>query len=654
MFKYCLVNSGLASRPDLPIGVEQWVDALGGDLVVPDAVDTPSACTRYDVIHIVCCPPTYRLIADVRSRLDRDGNTKVILSLRSIFDARPEPHEQDDLISACAHADLLVACDYATVLHYERIVQRPIHVLPNPADLRRLYADADASAPKLDKIAFVIRRERFDEFNRECMDLPAHASTPSFQGRDIEVFHDDFRNDPALLARLGQFSFICFDTDLEGYDAELIYLAARGCAVIGGGRAEVNKRCFSLSAHRAFNDTLKTLRWFLSDDAAKRYALECAADKLEYYNHGNSRHRLTALLAAIGLPDARETGTDAAMAGDGDRIVYLDAIRHVSGPNHVAYGGNEFVVVCLVKNGAEYLPSFLRHYRRIGARHFYFVDNESTDATRTILADQPDVTVYRTALSHRKFESEIRRAIIEKHSRSRWCMCVDIDELFEFPGSDTLTMRGFLDYLNANGFTSVVAYMLDMFAVDASTSGVYLEDAYPGFDLSDVSKGDYFSGFEPFCDRNVLPCPEIGNYYGGVRQHHIRSGESRFLLTKHPLVFIDHRIEAVTMPHFCNRSRVADVTCLLKHYKLTASLRERIEEGIRTDSFSFIIKDQIAAYLSLSGAGPAHRPGRRSEVYTDVGRLVESGFLYTSEHYRAHVARTTQSSSKPGTHRHEI
>jgi hypothetical protein len=216
-------------------------------------------------------------------------------------------------------------------------------------------------------------------------------------------------------------------------------------------------------------------------------------------------------------------------------------------------------------------------------------------------------------------------------------MCVDIDELFEFPGSGTLTTRSFLDYLNANGFTSVVAYMLDMFAVDASLGGIYLEDTYRNFDLSDVSKGDYFSGFEAFCDHNLLPCPEIGNYYGGVRQHHIRSGESRFLLTKHPLMFIDHHIEAVTMPHFCNKSRVADVTCLLKHYKLTASLKERIEEGIRTDSFSFIIQDQIAAYLSLSGNGPDYRAGCRSEVYTDVGRLVENGFLYTSDRYQAYV-----------------
>jgi hypothetical protein len=642
MLKYCLVNSGIAPRSELPVGVEQWVDALGGELVVPEALDTPVACARYDVIHIVCCPHNDLLIADIRNRLGWNGKTRVILSLRSMFDARPETHEHDALVAACAQADLLVACDHATVLHYERMTGRRVHALPDPADLRRLYAEAVASRPQLDKIAFVMRRERFE----------AHG--PGFLGRDVELFCDDFRSTPALLARLGHFAFICFDADLEGHDAELIYLAARGCAIIGGGRAEVIKRCFSLSAHRALNDTLKTLRWFLDDEDAKRYALECAADKLEYYNHGNSRNRLMALLAATGLPDARDPGADSAMAGDADRVVYLDAIHHVSGPAHVTYDSDEFVVVCLVKNGAEYLPSFLRHYRRIGATHFYFVDNESTDATPSLLADEPDVTVFRTALQHRKFESEIRRVIIEKHCASRWCMCVDIDELFEFPGSGTLTTRSFLDYLNAHGFTSVVAYMLDMFSADAHTAGVYLEDAYPNFDLSDVSKGDYFSGFEAFCDHNVLPCPEIGNYYGGVRQNHIRSGESRFLLTKHPLVFIDHHIEAVTMPHFCNKARIADVTCLLKHYKLTASLKERIKEGIRTDSFSFIIKDQIAAYLSLSINGPDYRAGRPCEVYTGVGHLVENGFLYTSERYRAYLARATRSFSNPGAHRHEI
>jgi hypothetical protein len=640
---YCLINSGLPAERGLPMGVEQWVGALGGQRVEPEALALPGACERYDIVQLVWCPQNARLVADIRSRLGAHSRTRLVVSLPSIFEASYEPHEIDVLAATCAHADLLTASDPASAQHYERLLGQPVNTLAHPADLDG--DNAGAHDTRLDQIAFVMSRARFDDLNREFMGLPAQEGSTRLQGREIEVFGDDFCSSPVRLQRLSRYAFICFDADLEGHDAELLYLARRGCVILGGGRAEIIKRCYALTAHRDFPETLKSLIWLLSDDAAKNFALECAADKCEYYNHGNSRNRLLNLLAPADatLCEALPACPPARASGN---VVFLDAIHRVSGPAHFAYADNEFMVVCLVKNGIEYLPSFLRHYRAMGARHFCFIDNESTDDTREVLAHEPDVTTYRTALKHKKFESEIRRVIIERHCRSRWCMCVDIDELFEFPGADVITSRGFLDYLNVNWFTSVVSYMLDMFAQEPHAAAPYLEDAYPNFDLSNITRGDYFAGFEAFCDRNVLQEPGIGNYYGGVRQHYIRSGESKFLLTKHPLVFIDHRIEAVTMPHFCNNARVADVTCLLKHYKLTVSLRARIEEGVETDTFAFIIKDQIAAYISLFSNEAAFGHAGTAEAYVDVEHFVRRGFLHTSERYRNYIARASHGTNR--------
>jgi hypothetical protein len=636
MFKYCLVKSGPPFHPKLPIGVEQWVSAFGGNLIEPDVIMLECERLCFDLIHIVCCPENYQLLAAIRNRLGRQSKTIIALSVPSILNGQFGDHEQEALTTACAQADLLFAVDYATALHYERISKQRVYTLPNPADLRQICVESDGAYTKLDKIAFVMEHERFDAFHREFleMQLAREGCDACHKSYEVEVYGDDVWGNPELLARLGQFAFICFDVDLVGHDEELIYLTARGCAIVGGGRAEVIKRCFCFSAHLTATETLRTLHWLLSDASAKKFALECAADKIEYYNHGNSRHRFITLLANSGVLNTREFRKHPDVMRDVNRVVYLDAINHVSGPIDFSYNSDEFVVVCLVKNGMEYLPSFLRHYRAIGAKHFYFIDNESSDATRTVLMEQPDVTLYRTALMHKRFESEIRRAIIEIHCGSRWCMCVDIDELFDFPGSNKLTSGEFLNYLRSNGFTSVVAYMLDMFATDQNISSLYLEDIYTDFDLSSIREGDYFFGFEVFCANNVLPSPKICNYYGGVRQSHIPPGESRFLLTKHPLIFIDHHMEPVTMPHFCDKSRVADVTCLLKHYKLTFSLKARIEEGIRTDSYSFIIKDQIAAYLSLTSGASAINASNKSEVFTDVWRLVENGFLFASERYR--------------------
>ncbi len=637
MLKYCLINSGFHPNPHLNAGVEQWPAAVGGDLVEPEALGTPAACSGYDIIHIVCAPQNFRLIAQIRIHLGRDSKTKLVLSFPSVFAGRPQARDHGALTEVCQVADLLFGSDYATVQYYEGIVRQPAYVLTHPADI----SQRCSLARPVEKVAFVMKQERFDEFNQQFMQLPPPEGQPCLQGRAVEVISDEFSNDPAFLARLAQFAFICFDSDLQGHDDALIYLASRGCALIGGGRAEVNKRCFALSAHLAFEPTLKTLHWLLADVDAKNYMLEYAADKLEYYNHGNSRDRLLKLLASTGLTGAREALNNRSPASRAaGQVNYLDSIHHVSGPVDLSYGANEFAVTCLVKDGAEYLPSFLRHYRNLGAKHFYFIDNESSDDTRDILADQPDVTLYRTALVFKKFESEIRRVIIEKHCTSKWCFSVDIDELFEYPGLGTISSASFIDYLNANKYTAVVAYMLDMFAVQERPHSIYLEDLYTNFSLRDIEKEDYFAGFEAFCNYNVLPCPEIGNYYGGVRQSHVKASESRFLLTKHALMFIDNHLEAVTMSHFCNNARVADVTCLLKHYKLTASLKQRIEDGIKTEMFSFILKDQIAAYLALVGNGADPTSGRTSEVFAGVSHFVDNGFLHVSDNFRNHLAGT--------------
>ncbi|MTV39319.1 glycosyltransferase family 2 protein [Duganella radicis] len=635
MLRYCLVNSGFTASPHLPAGVEQWPAACGGELVEPDALGTAAACARYDIIHMVYSAATLPLIAQVHRLLGPRRAARLVLSFPAIHAGRPPTDQHHALVEACARADLLFGPDYATARHYEDLIGQPVHVLAHPADLGRSAVPLRAD----EKIAFVMSPERYAEARRAFPQLPAPGGRARFRGRAVELISDQLGSDAGLLQRLSQFAFICLDAELEGQDAALIHLASLGCALIGGGRAEVTRRCFALSAHLAFQDTLKTLDWLLHDPDAKAYMLEYAADKLEYYNHGNSSQRLCRLLGATGR-DALAPASSAA-----GRVVYLDAIAHASGPASVAYDINEFVVVCLVKNGAEYLPSFLRHYRRIGARHFYFIDNGSTDRTGTLLSQQPDVTVYRTALVFKKFESEMRRVIIERHCQSRWCLSVDIDELFEFPGHGSVTAADFLGYLNANRYTAVVAYMLDMFAVRGQDDSVYLEDTYTNFSLDDVTREDYFSGFEAFCSNNVLPCAEIGNYYGGVRQSHVKSGESRFLLTKHALLFIDHHLEAVTMPHFCNNARIADVTCLLKHYKLTASLKTRIEDGIKAGTFPFILKDQVAAYLSLLGAGADYTQGRGSTVYTGVDYLLDRGFLHASAAYRQHLARAARSSA---------
>ncbi|MBP1203663.1 hypothetical protein JOD97_001677 [Duganella sp. 1411] len=633
MLKYCLLNSGITGGHQLAIGAAQWVKAFRGALVEPGALAQRADIERYDIVHVILCPENYALIERLRVALGEKSKTRLILSLdTSAFDR----HASEDgvrLSEIHSKADLVFANDHATVLRFERVIKRPIFELTHPADLQTLCVPAE----KNNRTAVFVPPARFSYVKALLLKLIAPAFTGHCGGCKIDIITGHLKNNPAALEKLASYTFICFDSKFKDHDDELLYLTSRAAILIGGSAAEVAKRCFSLTAHSTYRQMLKTLSWLASDANAADYALEYAADKLEYYNLGNSANRMLNIINNHSdqrvLLENKDSWHD-----DPNRVVYLDAIPHIFGPTRVAYEKNQFVVVCLVKNGDEYLPSFLRHYRKLGARHFFFIDNESTDDTLRTLRQQPDVTIYTTSLKHKKYESEVRRTIIEKHCVSRWCLCVDIDELFEYPGSERNTMAAFLDYLNTHRYTAVVAYMLDMFATEQNATSPYLEDIYTSFDLSDIQWGGYFSGFEAFNDHNVLPVKTIGNYYGGVRQKHIKTGESKFLLTKHPLIFLDHHIEPVTMPHFCNKSRIADVTCLLKHYKLTTSLKKNIDEGISNDTFSFIIKDQISAYLSMIEENNFCNLSNKYERYAGVNALVDAGFLYTSESYKNYSA----------------
>ena len=122
-------------------------------------------------------------------------------------------------------------------------------------------------------------------------------------------------------------------------------------------------------------------------------------------------------------------------------------IRHVHGPRAVIHGVDELAAVTIVRDGEFYLANFLAHHRRLGIRHFVMLDNGSTDGTLELLCAQPDVTVLRTSAPYKHYENVLKRYLVRRFSSGRWNVFVDIDELFDYPGSDRLDIAGLLGYL---------------------------------------------------------------------------------------------------------------------------------------------------------------------------------------------------------------
>jgi hypothetical protein len=307
-------------------------------------------------------------------------------------------------------------------------------------------------------------------------------------------------------------------------------------------------------------------------------------------------------------------------------------ITHVSGPREVAYGIDELVVICLVRNGALYVKSFVEHYQRLGVAHCVFLDNGSSDGTVDLLRAHRGVTVLRSDAPYARFENTMKRHLAERFSRGRWNLCADIDELFEYPYSHELTLRGFLGYLNRHRFTAVVAHLLDLFA-DVPLAHVVsgpddsIRGKYRFFDISNLDRSPY-----PWSEPSSA---DVRLHWGGVRRTVFGTGNG---LSKAALVLMDGRVRPFVEWHHVLGARVADVTGVLLHYPFVSTFVQKVRDAVRTGRFGGTTTAEYEAYAAALARDPdltLMRPTARR--FDGLEPLIEEGFLAVSDRYREWV-----------------
>lgn len=308
-------------------------------------------------------------------------------------------------------------------------------------------------------------------------------------------------------------------------------------------------------------------------------------------------------------------------------------VRRLSGPASVAANEDEFVVVCLVRNGAVYLAEFLRHYRELGARHIVFLDNGSTDDTLAIAARESDVTVLLTKAPYKTYKDIMKRWLVTHFGRRNWVLCVDIDEFFDYPFRSEVSAPGLLRYLNSRRFTAVVAQMLDMFpqGVIAANLAPSWRDSHRFYSLNDLERVAYAD----FYGSRNEPQPGLEVMRGGVRSS---TFQVKALLTKHPLLFPSGGLR-YTHAHHVYGARVADLSAVLLHYKFVGDFSSYIKEIAEEESFSMNSRE-YKRYLHVLNAKPGMSlfSETASELST-VERLIEQGLLIASDRFRREAAR---------------
>jgi len=287
-------------------------------------------------------------------------------------------------------------------------------------------------------------------------------------------------------------------------------------------------------------------------------------------------------------------------------------IEHVHGPEEVAYGPEELIVVCLMRDGRPYLKSFIEHYFSLGVKHIFFLDNGSTDGTVEALKGYENVTVLHTDLPFKEYKILLKRYLITRFGRGRWILYVDQDELFDYPYSDAFSLGSFLRYLTERSYTAVVAQMLDMFP---EKPGLYatdvkdepLKELHKFYDISNISTQGYYTRGDA---SNTLASEEIEVYRDGIHKtvfgHHA-------LLTKHPLVFVDDEIRAMEPgQHWVGNAHVADITCVLFHYKFIGDFHARALRAVRERRHASVGDAKYKKFLGMLEQDPELRIKRET------------------------------------------
>jgi len=324
------------------------------------------------------------------------------------------------------------------------------------------------------------------------------------------------------------------------------------------------------------------------------------------------------------------------------RARFAKAVHHLHGPQTLDAPAGDVLAIVLIRDGSYYMDVFFEHYRRLGVTHFAFIDNGSTDDTLDRLRAEPGVIVDQCTLPLAGYEDLIRQYPAQTYGQNRWCLYVDMDELFDFEGSDVLGLRGLTSYLEDQGATALLSQMLEMFPKaplreTAPLSYAQSVDAFSYFDISHVQKFPYHSDeieFSALLKDNTVPHDALQFCFGGVRGKVF--GEN-CCLTKHPLIFNGPQVTPAPHPHLSMGVRCGDISGVIKHYKFAGNTAARdaasmqsgdLDHGEDAARASVLAQTPDVSLFSLEA-----RPWNRIEL------LVRSGFLVESERFTACVTK---------------
>lgn len=228
----------------------------------------------------------------------------------------------------------------------------------------------------------------------------------------------------------------------------------------------------------------------------------------------------------------------------------------------------------LCHDDRRFLPSLLAHYRLLGVTRFICVDDRSTDGSRALLAAQPDVDVWTSAVRYGKARRGRlwREALLDRYGAGRWYVNVDADEYLVYRGCFSRPLPALIAALEARGDRRLAAPMLDFYPagpVESFAFGGDSDRAMP-WEVADHLDG---TGYRRRVNTRFI------SVEGGPRP---RTFGSVVQLMKYPLLYWDAACSFGVSIHQPTpyEDNLTAIGGALLHFKFFSDYRQRAEQAV--------------------------------------------------------------------------
>jgi hypothetical protein len=303
--------------------------------------------------------------------------------------------------------------------------------------------------------------------------------------------------------------------------------------------------------------------------------------------------------------------------------------KNLHGRKSISRSTNDCIVVSVVRNGESYIKEFIEHHLALGFKHIFLLDNGSEDSTIDISKQYKEVSVFQCRLPFKHYKNHMRSYLLNRFSFGKWCLLVDVDEFFDYPCRDAVSLTQFIEYLEQRRDSAVMVQMLDMYP--ACSLQALIDKTHQNFikyhnffELSTIDRRDISEVFDYQVDNQ-----NIKIHYGGVRK---RLFDANPILSKLALIKPNWHSYQVN-PHWRSSAKISDISCVFFHYKFIDSFASVVEKAVSKKQYYQDSCEYMNYHRILKQQKDVDFLGDSSLEFKDIDQLVVSGFMQVSEAY---------------------